>query len=149
MKLNKIKTTLLLAELNQLKKPFKFFTLEKNPPNRKSRNIALSKTLTKILAKNIRLSNHIDAGFLKFPLTINFFKSYSDLIKHLEDDSKKKDNNIIFINADVVALKENNSKKIASISNLNLFNTLNSIFLPTLLVMKCLQISSANNTTKS
>ena len=62
---------------------------------------------------------------------------------------KKKDNNIIFINADVVALKENNSKKIASISNLNLFNTLNSIFLPTLLVMKCLQISSANNTTKS
>ena len=53
MKLNKIKTTLLLAELNQLKKPFKFFTLEKNPPNRKSRNIALSKTLTKILAKNI------------------------------------------------------------------------------------------------
>ena len=149
MKLNKIKTTLLLAELNQLKKPFKFSTLEKNLPNRKSKNIALSKTLTKILAKNIRLSNHIDPDFLKFPLTINIFKSHSDLIKHLEDDSKKKDNNIIFINADVVALKENNSKKIASISNLNLFNTLNSIFLPTLLVMKCLQISSANNTTKS
>ena len=72
MKLNKIKTTLLLAELNQLKKPFKFFTLEKNLPNRKSKNIALSKTLTKILAKNIRLSNHIDPDFLKFPLTINF-----------------------------------------------------------------------------
>ena len=65
MKLNKIKTTLSLASLNILKKKYKFFTIERNFNNSNKTNIAVSRTLNKVLAKNINLSEFIDFSLLK------------------------------------------------------------------------------------
>ena len=149
MKLNNIKTTLSIAELTNLKRNFKNFTIEKNFIDKKSEEIALSKTLTKVLAKNISLSKHLDPHILKYPLTINFFDSSINLMSHLRKNLKNENNNIVFVNTDNIALKENDLKKISSISTLSLFNNFNSIFSPAILVLKCIQISAANNTTKS
>tara|TARA_B100001093_G_scaffold316638_1_gene302073 strand:- start:117 stop:566 length:450 start_codon:yes stop_codon:yes gene_type:complete len=149
MKLNKIKTTLSIAELTNLKRNFKNFTIEKNFIDKKSAEIALSKTLTKVLAKNISLSKHLDPHVLKYPLTINFFDSSVNLMSHLRKDLNNKNNNIVFVNADNIALKENDLKKVSSVSTLSLFNNFNSIFSAAILVLKCIKISAANNTTKS
>jgi len=133
MKLNKIKTSLSLASLRKLKQDFEFFTIETKSSNKKSKNVAVSKTLTKVLAKNTNLSKYLD----------------SNLLKYLKNNLDKKENNIIFINTDKVVSKENNIKQLSCISPPDLFRNLNSFFSPTILVLKCLQISAANNTTKS
>ena len=72
--------------------------------------VAASKTLTKVLAKNIELSKHLDPNLLKYPLTINFFDSFDNLLKYLKINLKGNSSNIIFVNADNVALKENDFK---------------------------------------
>jgi len=149
MKLNKIKTILSLATLKELKRDFKFFTVEKSSSTRNMETVAASKTLTKVLAKNIELSKHLDPNLLKYPLTINFFDSFDNLLKYLKINLKGNCSNIIFINADNVALKENDLKKLSYLSPLSLFNSFNLLFSPTILVLKCMQISAANNTTKS
>jgi hypothetical protein len=149
MKLNKIKTTLSLASLNILKKKYKFFTIEKNFNNSNKTNIAVSRTLNKVLAKNINLSEFIDFSLLKFPLTINFFIDLNDLLHHLRKNIELKNSNIVFINTEQVSLKENSLKKISYISPIDLSNKFNKILSPTILVLKCIQLSAANNTTKS
>ncbi len=149
MKLNKIKTSLSLASLRKLKQDFEFFTIETKSSNKKSENVAVSKTLTKVLAKNTNLSKYLDSNLLKYPLTINFFTNLENLLSHLKNNLDKKENNIIFINTDKVVSKENNIKQLSCISPPDLFRNLNSFFSPTILVLKCLQISAANNTTKS
>jgi ribosomal protein L16 Arg81 hydroxylase len=149
MKLNKIKTSLSLASLRKLKQDFGLFTIETKSSNKKSENVAVSKTLTKVLAKNTNLSKYLDSNLLKYPLTINFFTNLENLLSHLKNNLDKKENNIIFINTDKVVSKENNIKQLSCISPPDLFRNLNSFFSPTILVLKCLQISAANNTTKS
>jgi len=149
MKLNKIKTSLSLASLRKLKQDFEFFTIETKSSNKKSKNVAASKTLTKVLANNTNLSKYLDSNLLKYPLTINFFTNLENLLSHLKNNLDKKENNIIFINTDKVVSKENNIKQLSCISPPDLFRNLNSFFSPTILVLKCLQISAANNTTKS
>jgi hypothetical protein len=149
MKLNKIKTSLSLASLRKLKQDFELFTIETKSSNKKSENVAVSKTLTKVLAKNTNLSKYLDSNLLKYPLTINFFTNLENLLSHLKNNLDKKENNIIFINTDKVVSKENNIKQLSYISPPDLFRNLNSFFSPTILVLKCLQISAANNTTKS
>ena len=57
MKLNKIKTSLSLASLRKLKQDFEFFTIETKSSNKKSKNVAASKTLTKVLANNTNYLN--------------------------------------------------------------------------------------------
>ena len=149
MKLNKIKTSLSLASLRKLKQDFEFFTIETKSSNKKSKNVAASKTLTKVLAKNTNLSKYLDSNLLKYPLTINFFTNLENLLSHLKNNLDKKENNIVFINTDKVVFKENDIKQLSYISPPDLLRNLNSFFLPTILVLKCLQISAANNTTKS
>ena len=149
MKLNKIKTTLSLTALERLKKEFKFFTIEKSSSTKKSNTIAVSKTLTRVLAKNLELSNHLDSQLLKYPLVINFFGNFDDLLKYLKANLKESNSNIVFVNSDKVALRENDSKKLSSLSPVSLFNNFNLLFSPAILVLKCIQISAANNTTKS
>lgn len=149
MKLNKIKTTLSLTALERLKKEFKFFTIEKSSSTKKSNTIAVSKTLTRVLAKNLELSKHLDSQLLKYPLVINFFGNFDDLLKYLKANLKESNSNIVFVNSDKVALRENDSKKLSSLSPVSLFNNFNLLFSPAILVLKCIQISAANNTTKS
>ncbi len=149
MKLNKIKTSLSLASLRKLKQDFEFFTIETKSSNKKSKNVAASKTLTKVLANNTNLSKYLDSNLLKYPLTINFFTNLENLLSHLKNNLDKKENNIVFINTDKVVFKENDIKQLSYISPPDLLRNLNSFFLPTILVLKCLQISAANNTTKS
>ena len=149
MKLNKIKTSLSLASLRKLKQDFEFFTIETKYSNKKSKNVAASKTLTKVLANNTNLSKYLDSNLLKYPLTINFFTNLENLLSHLKNNLDKKENNIVFINTDKVVFKENDIKQLSYISPPDLLRNLNSFFLPTILVLKCLQISAANNTTKS
>ena len=149
MKLNKIKATLSLAALERLKKEFKFFTFRKKFVNQKPNTIAVSKTLTKVLAKNLKLSKHLDPQLLKYPLVINFFESFDDLLKYLKANLKENSNNIVFVNSNKVALRETDSRKLSSLSPVSLFNNFNLHFSPAILVLKCIQISAANNTTKS
>lgn len=149
MKLNKIKTSLSLASLRKLKQDFEFFTIETKSSNKRSKNVAASKTLTKVLANNTNLSKYLDSNLLKYPLTINFFTNLENLLSHLKNNLDKKENNIVFINTDKVVFKENDIKQLSYISPPDLLRNLNSFFLPTILVLKCLQISAANNTTKS
>ena len=149
MKLNKIKTSLSLASLRKLKQDFEFFTIETKSSNKKSKNVAASKTLTKVLANNTNLSKYLDSNLLKYPLTINFFTNLENLLSHLKNNLDKKENNIVFINTDKVVFKEKDIKQLSYISPPDLLRNLNSFFLPTILVLKCLQISAANNTTKS
>ena len=149
MKLNKIKTTLSLTALERLKKEFKFFTIEKSSSTKKSNTIAVSKTLTRVLAKNLELSQHLDSQLLKYPLVINFFGNFDDLLKYLKANLKESNSNIVFVNSDKVALRETDSKKLSSLSPVSLFNNFNLLFSPAILVLKCIQISAANNTTKS
>ena len=149
MKLNKIKTSLSLASLRKLKQDFGLFTIETKSSNKKSKNVAASKTLTKVLANNTNLSKYLDSNLLKYPLTINFFTNLENLLSHLKNNLDKKENNIVFINTDKVVFKENDIKQLSYISPPDLLRNLNSFFLPTILVLKCLQISAANNTTKS
>ena len=149
MKLNKIKTTLSLTALERLKKEFKFFTIEKSSSTKKSNTIAVSKTLTRVLAKNLELSKHLDSQLLKYPLVINFFGNFDDLLKYLKANLKESNSNIVFVNSDKVALRENDSKKLSSLSPVSLFNNFNLLFSPAILVLKCIQISAANSTTKS
>jgi hypothetical protein len=149
MKLNKIKTTLSLTALERLKKKFKFFTIEKSSSTKKPNTIAVSKTLTKVLAKNLELSKHLDSQLLKYPLVINFFGNFDDLLKYLKANLKESNSNIVFVNSDKVALRETDSKKLSSLSPVSLFNNFNLLFSPAILVLKCIQISAVNNTTKS
>jgi ribosomal protein L16 Arg81 hydroxylase len=149
MKLNKIKTTLSLAALERLKKEFKFFTIEKSSSTKKPNTIAVSKTLTKVLAKNLELSKHLDSQLLKYPLVINFFENFDDLLKYLKANLKENNSNIVFVNSNKVALRETDSRKLSSLSPVSLFNNFNLLFSPAILVLKCIQISAANNTTKS
>ena len=140
MKLNKIKTSLSLASLRKLKQDFEFFTIETKSSNKKSKNVAASKTLTKVLANNTNLSKYLDSNLLKYPLTINFFTNLENLLSHLKNNLDKKENNIVFINTDKVVFKENDIKQLSYISPPDLLRNLNSFFLPTILVLKCLQI---------
>lgn len=144
MKTKKLKKLLSVVYLNDYKKKFPFFFIKTSNVNKNTPGLIASKTLTKLLVKQIKLSNHLDSILLKYSLTINFFYSSLDMYNFL-----KKDSSVVFTDIGNIVLKLNNAESIKATSSINLFNRFSNLFNARILFFNCFKIAAVNNTTKS
>ena len=139
MKQNKLKTSLSIAAISRLNSQYDLFTIEKFFNKEPAEKAIATKTLTKVSAKHLNLSKHLDTLNLKYPLTINFFEDIESFIEHLNNNTDK--SNIIFISTGQIVSKQNIPNKISCLS---LFNRFNSLFNSSILLLRCLKLAQKN-----
>ena len=139
MNQNKLKTSLSIATISKLNSQYNFFTIEKAFKKKSVKKSIVTKTLTKVSAKHLNLSKHLNPLDLKYPLTINFFEDLDSFVEHLNKKSNK--NNIVFISIGQIVSKENPFNKISS---LDLFNKFSSLLNSSTLLLRCLKLSQKN-----
>ena len=83
MNQNKLKTSLSVAAVSKLSSKYKFFTIEKIFKKGYIKRGVASKTLTKILAKHLKLSKYLNTSNLKYPLVITFFENSESFFEYL------------------------------------------------------------------
>ena len=139
MNQNKLKTSLSIATISKLNSQYNFFTIEKAFKKKSVKKSIVTKTLTKVSAKHLNLSKHLNPLDLKYPLSINFFEDLDSFVEHLNEKSNK--NNIVFISTGQIVSKQNPFNKISS---LDLFNKFNSLLNSSTLLLRCLKLSQKN-----
>ena len=138
MNLNKLKISLSVSTVSKLSSKYKFFTIEKPFKKIPARRAVATKTLTKILAKHLKLSKHLDYADLKYPLVINFFEDLDSFVEHLTENHGKTDSNIVFMSTGSVVFKQNFANKVSS---LHLFNSFSSLFNSPIMLLRCLKLA--------
>lgn len=138
MNLNKLKTSLSVSTVSKLSSKYKFFTIEKPFKKIPAKRAVATKTLTKILAKHLKLSKHLDYADLKYPLVINFFEDLDSFVEHLTENHGKTDSNIVFMSTGSVVFKQNFANKVSS---LHLFNSFSSLFNSPIMLLRCLKLA--------
>lgn len=138
MNQNKLKTSLSISIVSKLSSKYKFFTIEKPLKKKFTKKAVATKTLTKVLAKNLNLSNYLDSSRLKYPLVINFFEDLDSFVEYLDENSNRNENNIVFMSTGKVVFKQNFSNKI---SPLLLFNSFSALFNPSIMLLRCLKLA--------
>jgi hypothetical protein len=138
MNLNKLKTSLSVSTVSKLSSKYKFFTIEKPFKKVPAKRAVATKTLTKILAKHLKLSKHLDPSDLKYPLVINFFEDLDSFVEHLIENYGKNDSNIVFMSTGSVVFKQNFANKVSS---LHLFSRFSSLFNPSIMLLRCLKLA--------
>ncbi len=139
MNQNKLKTSLSIATISKLNSQYNFFTIEKAFKKKSVKKSIVTKTLTKVSAKHLNLSKHLNPLDLKYPLSINFFEDLDSFVEHLNEKSNK--NNIVFISTGQIVSKQNPFNKISS---LDLFNKFSSLLNSSTLLLRCLKLSQKN-----
>lgn len=137
MNLNKLKTSLSVSTVSNLSSQYKFFTIEKPFKKVPAKKAVATKTLTRILAKHLKLSKHLDSSDLKYPLVINFFKDLDSFVEHLTENYGKNGSNIVFMSTGNVVFKQNFANKV---SPLHLFNRFSSLFDSSIMLLRCLKL---------
>ena len=137
MNLNKLKTSLSVSTASKLSSQYKFFTIEKPFKKVPAKRAVATKTLTRILAKHLKLSKHLDPSDLKYPLVINFFEDLDSFVEHLTENYGKNGSNIVFMSTGNVVFKQNFANKA---SPLHLFNRFNSLFDSSIMLLRCLKL---------
>ena len=136
MNQNKLKTSLSIAAISKLSSKYKFFTIEKTFKKGHIKRGVANKTLTKVLAKHLKLSKYLNASNLKYPLIITFFKNSESFFEYLNENSRN--NTIVFMSTGSVVCKQNLPNKISS---LHLFQNFSSLFTPSSMLLKCLKLA--------
>lgn len=137
MNLNKLKTSLSVSTASKLSSQYKFFTIEKPFKKVSAKRAVATKTLTRILAKHLKLSKHLDPSDLKYPLVINFFEDLDSFVEHLTENYGKNGSNIVFMSTGNVVFKQNFANKV---SPLHLFNRFSSLFDSSIMLLRCLKL---------
>ena len=137
MNLNKLKTSLSVSTASKLSSQYKFFTIEKPFKKVPAKRAVATKTLTRILAKHLKLSKHLDPSDLKYPLVINFFEDLDSFVEHLTENYGKNGSNIVFMSTGNVVFKQNFANKV---SPLHLFNRFSSLFASSIMLLRCLKL---------
>ncbi len=137
MNLNKLKTSLSVSTASKLSSQYKFFTIEKPFKKVPAKRAVATKTLTRILAKHLKLSKYLDPSDLKYPLVINFFEDLDSFVEHLTENYGKNGSNIVFMSTGNVVFKQNFANKV---SPLHLFNRFSSLFDSSIMLLRCLKL---------